>query len=99
MSFNRFINRSPQQLHPRDRMQIAEAKGRPLRVVAGSWISDLVTLGKTILLCDKCAHKFNYQQAGYQVMRPVIPGHNYVISKCDGCKRNPVQCSLHQKRG
>ena len=95
MRFNRFLSRT---LHPEDRLRMSEAKGRPLRVVSGSWISDLVTLGKAILLCDHCAHKFNYKEAGYVVVRQVVPGYNYVISKCDGCKSNPVQCTLHQKR-
>lgn len=79
-----------------ERMGLREAPGKPARTTAGSWVTDLASLGKSILLCDFCSSKFNARKYGY-VRRQAVAGFNYVIGDCDGCKRYPVQCGLFQK--
>lgn len=62
----------------------SEGGGRSARVSAGSHISDLVSLQKTILLCHKCAPKFSSAKNGY-VTNKNIP---FACARCDGCKEN-----------
>lgn len=95
MKFNRYINKRPQDLDPIDHLNIYKDPGRPDLITPGGYIYDLAALKKAILLCWKCSRKFNYQSVGYEKVEPVIPGYNYVISTCDGCKKHD-QCSLHR---
>ena len=60
-----------------------EHPGRPSRSIAGSWISDFVALGKAIMLCPFCVHKFHPRSHQYEVWR----NEWYSIAKCDDCKQ------------
>lgn len=95
--FNRYINKKPKDLDPVDRLNASLDRGRPRLITPGGYIYDLAALSKAILLCWKCSRKFNYQSVGYKIVPSVVPGHRFVISKCDGCKDFLVQCSLYQK--
>jgi hypothetical protein len=68
-------------------------KGRPTRQLAGTYIADLVALGKSIALCYSCQRKFHYKRHGYR--GPVIiAGVQWVQSGCDGCREPLTRCSL-----
>jgi len=69
------------------RLQIIEAPRRPARRLPGGWVTDLATLGKALVLCDFCAHKFAPKRYGY-VRKRVVAGSKYVLGECDGCKRH-----------
>lgn len=65
------------------RMALAsESTGKKSGTTAGSYISDLVSLKKAILLCSSCRPKFDIKSNGYvtQARMPMCGG------KCDGCK-------------
>lgn len=59
-----------------------EAFGRPKGKPAGSYVDDLVALGKAIVLCLTCRHRFDFKKARYRV--PDWGRH--VIGRCDGCR-------------
>lgn len=78
------INRIDEKtLTPVERLKIDERSGR-LTPIAGSWIDDLVQLGKMVMLCPMCKGKFNPKR------------HQYIkwsrtwlaVAKCDGCNAN-----------
>ena len=68
----------------------------------GSYIADLVSLGKAICLCGHCEYKFDFKGNGYKprvlgLTHPRFgPQNPYVISGCDGCK-NIAMCQLFLK--
>ncbi len=64
---------------------------------AGSWISDLVTLGKALTLCSSCWPKFNFKRYGYQ---PTVltATSKHVIGDCDGCRERLQRCTLFVKQ-
>lgn len=68
-----------------------EYQGRAARTLAGSHISDLVSLRKAVMLCHKCQHKFAASKAGY-VTRSSIP---YAGGRCDGCKEVGMKRRLY----
>ena len=65
-----------------------EASGRHYPV-PGTWVTDLVALGKMVMLCTLCKHKFNPRK------------HHYIawskrwlaVAKCDGC--NTLDRNVH----
>lgn len=70
-----------------------EHPGRKVRQSAATWILDhLVPTNKTILLCWKCNHRFDYKSARYV---PLIQRVGYVTSDCDGCKMALVNCHMY----
>ena len=79
----------------RNLLKASEAPGKPARRLAGGWVSDLAALGKAILLCDFCAHKFDPRKYGYE-RKQAVPGHAFVMGRCDGC-RGHNQCSMFLK--
>ncbi len=56
--------------------------GRKVGTTHGSWISDLVELMKSIILCDRCSHKFDHKTYRYYKQRE-FP---FVLGRCDACK-------------
>lgn len=83
---------------PEMRAKAAEHQGRPVRLVGGSWISDLASLGKAVMLCvNKCAHRWD--PAAYNYQRRVLPSRNGTVSgQCDGCREGGghfgVKCAM-----
>lgn len=72
--------------------QSLEHPGRNTRTQsAASWISDLSTLKKTILLCSYCRVKFNPRRHHYRrLFTPDVTGmtDGYISNgKCDACKQ------------
>ena len=63
---------------------------------AAAWLSDLVALKKTILLCSFCRVKFNPRKIGYRKFYIADPtGHTdgYAANgKCDCCKQFTANC-------
>lgn len=59
-----------------------ESAGKKFGQMAGSYIADLVSLRKTIILCPSCLPKFSAAKNGYvtQSRMPLCMG------KCDGCR-------------
>lgn len=68
----------------------AESTGKKSGTTAGSYIADLVSLKKAILLCPACLPKFGAAQNGYvtQSRMPMCGG------RCDGCKDNGMDRRL-----
>lgn len=67
---------------PKVREKEALHPGRKVGTTHGSWISDLVELAKSIILCDRCCHKFDHKKHRYYKQRE-FP---FVLGKCDACK-------------
>lgn len=67
-----------------------ESTGKKSGQMAGTYISDLVALQKTVLLCPTCLPKFDAKRAGY-VNAPSMP---HCIGKCDGCKDMGIERRL-----
>ena len=65
-----------------------EADPKPRRLTAGSWVSDLASLKKLVLLCSGCTHKFNPAKLGYR-RDPEFP---HSLGKCDGCSTFDMKC-------
>lgn len=61
----------------------SESKGKK-GITSGSYIGDLVALGKCVWLCWKCEKKFNAKACGYGKK----PGLPRVRGFCDGCRAN-----------
>lgn len=80
---------------PKNRLRRNEHKGRPLRLVAGSWLADLVSLKKAITLCRGCMNKFDHN-AHHYTPRTITPSHPMVVSDCDGCRAKYVMCKLYR---
>jgi len=55
--------------------------GKPARILAGSYVSDLVSLKKCLSLCLLCLHKFDAKAHNY-VTRASLPRAH---GTCDGC--------------
>lgn len=72
------------------RLADQEHRGRPARTLAGSHVSDLVSLRKSVILCSTCLPKFNARAVGY-VTSPNIP---LCGARCDGCKENGMERRL-----
>lgn len=72
-----------------------ESTGKKSGQTAGTYIADLVSLKKTVMLCDNCAPKFDAKRNGYATS-PNIP---HCIGKCDGCKEMGMErhLFLHQQ--
>ena len=75
-------------------VEAAKAPGRPRGRVPGGWIADLCGLGKSLCLCDLCAHKFRPQSYDYE-RRQAVPGHDWCIGECDGCREPFARCGLY----
>jgi hypothetical protein len=56
--------------------------GRKIGGTHGSWISDLVELKKSIVLCHACTRKFDHKKNNYY-KQCEFP---HVLGKCDACK-------------
>lgn len=67
-----------------------ESTGRKPGQTAGTHVSDLAALKKTILLCSSCRPKFDDKAYGYvtSARLPMCGG------KCDGCKDNGMGRSV-----
>lgn len=63
--------------------------------LAGTRVLDYAALGKAILLCGMCVHKFDAARHGYVTKRD-LP---FARSTCDGCRRFDPQCRLFLKGG
>ena len=66
------------------RLKWGKNPGKPGGKSVGGYIADLCGLGKAILLCGLCRHKFDPKTYNYVEKAPV-PGLN-TISDCYGCK-------------
>ena len=89
--------RTEKQYTKADREKMARAPGRPHGRVAGGWVSDLVSLGKAVVLCGMCQKKFKAKSCGYEVRR-LMPDKPYVIGECDGCGNTTRDGQLYMKR-
>lgn len=81
---------------PRNKVKAAKAPRRPGRQTAGSYIHDLVGLGKAITLCKKCQHKFNAAGNGYTKYKEVT-GFDHCISQCQDCNEPYAECNTFLK--
>jgi len=79
---------------PHEILRFREGK-RPVHTSPGAWISDFVSLGKSVVLCFKCAHKFDPSKVGYE--RVWHGSKIEVNSRCDGCKTDNATCYLYVK--
>lgn len=72
---------------PRSVLQnYAGQRGAPSGQLSASWLSDLVALGKAVVLCSPCQRKYSQglKKAGYvAAVRP--PFNNGVYGDCDAC--------------
>lgn len=59
--------------------------------LAGGWISDLVALNRSILLCPFHVNKFTPKQYGYEAWRMHTP---FVFGTCDDCKQAHPRCKM-----
>jgi hypothetical protein len=62
---------------------------------AGTRVLDYAALGKAILLCSSCSHKFDAARYGY-VTNSKLP---FAIARCDGCENVNGRCCVHLKGG
>jgi len=62
----------------------AAKPGAPSKTLAGSWISDLVALGKAIVLCPSCEKKFPAARVGYK-HKILGMDLDVVAGDCDWC--------------
>lgn len=85
------IKRGDKDWSPQDIEKSMEAKGKPKKLVAGSWIHDLCALKKVITLCPLCTHKFNPGRLGY-IKEKVF---TVVQAKCDGCDTFDPRCTAY----
>lgn len=83
-----------------NRQEIAEADEHPGRKVgsqsAASWVMDLVSLKKVVILCSFCRAKFNPRKFKYRKfykadVSGMTDGH-VVNGKCDSCKESTALC-------
>ena len=65
-----------------DVLKSQEDPGRKKGKPSGSYIDDLVSLKKAVILCDGCLHKFNAERSGYK--KP--SKYSVVRAKCDDCR-------------
>lgn len=80
---------------PREILRYSMARGKSMGVTAGSYIDDLVALGKALSLCVLCVRKFDAAAAGY-AQRSNLP---FARGRCDGCGQFSEQNSLLLKQG
>lgn len=73
-----------------------KAPRRPRRQLAGSYIHDLIGLGKAITLCKKCQGKFNAPGNGYALYKEVT-GYDHCISQCQDCNERNAKCNTFLK--
>ncbi len=90
-------------IHTRDwetnraKLALAQSRGRRSGAVAGGWVSDLASLGKSITLCGSCRSRFDAKRSGYEAAsRP--PFDRGVVGECDGC-RQTTSCTLFNPAG
>lgn len=79
---------------------MAGAVQRPLTVTPGTWIHDLMFLGKAVLLCMGCEgrmRKADLLKFGYEQINDHC-GYDHVTSDCDGCRNRMVKCRFYRKR-
>jgi len=70
-----------------------EHPGRKVKTSAATWVLDyLVPQNKTLLLCWKCAHKFDHKIANYV---PLVQRFGYVKAACDDCKMEFANCHMY----
>lgn len=83
---------------PENRLKAAEGAGKPVRLVAGSWIADLAALGKAVMLCvGKCSRRWNAAAYGYERCNPGMDSRT-ANGQCDGCgdgRQWPVPCNMY----
>lgn len=73
-----------------------KSKGRKPGQTAGTYIDNLVALGKCVSLCvSGCARKFDARGNGYET-HPRMP---LARGTCDGCHQYSPQNRLFVKRG
>ena len=87
---------------PVNLVKSAEAAGKPVRLVAGSWIADLCALRKAVMLCEgKCTRRWNAEAYGYERVKPCM-NHTTANGQCDGCGDGrlwPVACAMYLPKG
>jgi len=75
---------TPQQWSSHDRLKALEFGGRKRGTLAGSLVSDMVSLQKTLILCGDCQGKFDYRRCGYYSVYRYE--HQPVLGPCDVCR-------------
>ena len=81
---------------PRNNAKASAAPRRPSKKLAGTYIDELASLGKAIILCRKnCQKKFNVAGAGYSLYKEVT-GMSYHWGRCDDCNER-VECNTFLK--
>ena len=71
-----------QKWSQRDILASTEDPGRRKGKPSGSYIDELVSLKKAVILCSNCLHKFNAKKAAYE--KPMR--FSVVRGKCDDCR-------------
>lgn len=74
---------------PRQRPKLTEPL-RPVGKPAGSYMDGITAQKQCVILCWRCAHKFNYRQAHYfkEIRHPEVMG------RCDGCRQDTPKATL-----
>ena len=79
----------PTPMTPSKRIGALKHGGRRHGLGHGSYLSDLVALQKTILLCGACQHRFDWRRHGYRSIWRYE--HTAVQGQCDACR---VTCTV-----
>ena len=84
---------------PKNKLESIKAPRRGRNKLAGSYIHDLIGLGKAITLCKKCQGKFNAPGNGYERFKEVNEdaGFDYCISQCQDCNESLAKCNTFLK--
>lgn len=72
----------PRRYTKRDEVQAKLDPGRKNGKPVGTYLSDLISLRKIILLCPSCQHPFRYWDHGYRREEMLC------VSKCDACRES-----------
>lgn len=69
--------------------------GVPTKRTRGGWLSDMVGLGKAIVLCGSCRRRYEegLVRENYAASQ-AVPGYNSVIGDCDACPGKFVSGTL-----
>lgn len=87
----------PKPMTQERKLNIMKHGGRKRGLGHGSYIMDLVALRKTILLCGKCQHQFDWKRHGYRSIWRYE--HMSVQGQCDACRamcRMDGRCYIHE---
>ena len=56
-----------------------------------SWIDQLTSTHKCVMLCHLCTHKFDHIRSHYYKDRKF----DYVMADCDGCRKKLERCAIY----